>query len=443
MLTFKNGERNVHDFVRLFETKQLNLEPGFQRDSVWSHTDRRKLIESILQQYPIPSVFLYERQDDRGRVVYDVIDGKQRLETILMFQGVKGFRGQRFSVRARIPSDDEPREWDWRLIERRRLQPLLDSFDIQTVEVQGDLSDIIDLFVRINSTGKRLTGQERRNARFYKNPFLKDARRIADRYADYFSRHRILSAGQVSRMKHIELVAEVMASVHAGGLINKKAALDNIIGSATFDGRSLPRIVEATKRVLNRTERMFPKLKETRFANSADFYSLVMLVSKMEHDGLILTDAQRNAQAQKLLIWLSVGVALVRDQVRKAEGARADQRLFRDYMLTIQGDTDSQANRRRRDELLREVLGGLFERKDTRRGFTREQRLLIWHSDERKRCTSCNNPLSWENFTIDHVNPWSRGGRTSSRNAALMCRSCNSRKGNQSPRKRVAASRKR
>jgi 5-methylcytosine-specific restriction endonuclease McrA len=230
-------------------------------------------------------------------------------------------------------------------------------------------------------------------------------------------------------MKHIELVAELMASVHAGGLINKKAALDGLIGSATFDGRSLRRIVHSTKPNFYRIQRMFPRLRETRFANSADFYTLFMLVWDMKHKGLILTDRKRNRQAEKLLVSLTLGVDKVRQQARRAEGARADQRMFRDYLLTIQGDTDSQASRQRRQEILRGLLSGLFEKKDEQRGFSREQRRLLWHSDERKHCVDCRSLLTWDNFTIDHVKPHALGGLSKLDNAALMCRSCNSRKG--------------
>lgn len=188
------GERKIHEFVSLFRNGQLNLEPGFQRQSVWGPTDRRRLIESVVQGYPVPSVFLYQRQDERGRLVYDVIDGKQRLESILMFQGVRRFRSKRFAVPSRLFDDDaRVREWTWRDIEKRRLQPVVDRYDIQTVEVSGDLADVIDLFVRINSTGKRLTGQERRHARFYRSPFLKEARKLAERYREYFREARILS----------------------------------------------------------------------------------------------------------------------------------------------------------------------------------------------------------------------------------------------------------
>src|SRR5450830_47808 len=55
----------------------------FQRQSAWKERDRAKLIESILRNYPLPAIFLYRREED-GKLVYDVIDGKQRLESILM-----------------------------------------------------------------------------------------------------------------------------------------------------------------------------------------------------------------------------------------------------------------------------------------------------------------------------------------------------------------------
>src|SRR3990172_3881982 len=75
------------------------------------------------------------------------------------------------------------------------------------------------------------------------------------------------------------------------------------------------------------------------------------------------------------------------------------------------------------------VIGGLFEKKDERRNFTIEQRRLIWHSEKNKKCAVCGETLTWNNFTIDHRKPHSRGGRTSLSNAQLMCRRHNSMKG--------------
>jgi len=427
-LDFDYGDKTIQEFVLLFNNGQLNLEPGFQRDSVWTLSDRKKLIESLLQNYPIPSVFLY-RQNDNGRLRYDVIDGKQRLETVLMFQGAGYFRRSRFSVKVRLEPDEGVEEWDWKRIRQRGHEHRLMGYKFQTVEVIGDLADIIDLFVRINSTGKRLTGAEKRHARFFRSDFLKQAGWLAERKQRFFLENRILSRGQISRMKHIELVCELMASLQFKGLINKKKAVDGIIGGQAVDHRSLRRVIQDTIRVLNLVTKVFPDIKTTRFANSADFYSLFVFLWELDRYGCILSDRKRNRQAQRLLVWLSNGVGTVRQQQRKAEGATPDQRLFADYLLTVQGDTDSLATRQRRAEILKRVFGGLFEKKDDQRGFTIEQRRLLWHSDEKKRCPKCRRPLTWNNFTIDHIKPHALGGRSSLSNAALMCRSCNSRKG--------------
>jgi hypothetical protein len=160
-----------------------------------------------------------------------------------------------------------------------------------------------------------------------------------------------------------------------------------------------------------------------------DFYTLFMLIHEMDASGLILNDSCRNEQAGEILKRFTREIDTVRGQLRMGESIAADQSLFRDYLLTVQGNTDSLVTRRRRAEILRDVLKGLFEEKDARRSFTREQRRLIWHSDDRKKCTACGHALTWENFTIDHTVAHVRGGRTQIANAALMCRGCNSRKG--------------
>lgn len=66
--------------------KSLNLNPAFQRKSVWEISDRRKFIKTILEGMPCPTVFLFKRWDKRRKCyINDVIDGKQRLETVFLF----------------------------------------------------------------------------------------------------------------------------------------------------------------------------------------------------------------------------------------------------------------------------------------------------------------------------------------------------------------------
>ena len=425
-LEFKYEEKTVQEFVNLFEKKQLNLSPAFQRNTVWTKPDREKLIQTIFQNYPIPSVFLRERISG-GEIYYDVIDGKQRLEAILLFQGLLNSNGKGFSIIAAIDSDKDEK-WDWRKIKLEGKQHKMMGYKIPIVEIKGEnISDIIALFVKINSTGKKLTGAEIRNAKYCDSKFLNKAEDLAKRNKKYFS--KILTDAQISRKKDVELICELLASINNEGPVDKKKAIDNIIRGDAVDGRSLEKFDRQFTWVLNSVKDMFPEIAETRFKNTADFYSLFMLIYKMYQEGSILNDKKRNQQAQKLLIELSLGIDQVRQQSRRHEGATPEQEPFKEYLSTVQGDTDSLATRRRRAETLSRFLGGIFERKDDQRNFTIEQRRLIWHDDENKKCKRCETQLSWDNFTIDHILAHGRGGRTSISNAALLCRKCNSSKG--------------
>jgi len=58
---------------------------------------------------------------------------------------------------------------------------MITGYRIPGIEVDGDLGDIIEVFVRINSTGKALTPQEKRRAKYFNSGFLKEADRLARR----------------------------------------------------------------------------------------------------------------------------------------------------------------------------------------------------------------------------------------------------------------------
>ncbi|NWF90072.1 MAG: DUF262 domain-containing protein [Ignavibacteriaceae bacterium] len=432
-ITFDTSEKTIQDITNLFKTttrkkeKHLNLSPGFQRESVWTNKDRQKLIDSVIRNYPIPAIFLYRRQEN-GEIIYDVIDGKQRLETFLMFMGL--IRGNQFEAKVQLPNKEE-REWiDWRALQRKAKQHLIMGYKITAIEVNGDPSDVIELFVRINSTGKALSAAEKRHAKYYHSEFLKAAGKLASRFEDYFLDNKILTDAQLTRMKHVELICELMISIHQGDVINKKAALDRMMDDKSFSSAKAKSIQARLTTILNRTKRMFPKLYQTRFHQLSDFYSLVVLISKFETEKLILTDRKRNKLAWDLLVAFSDGVDRTRLLQKNVEGIPANLEKCRDYLLTVTQSTDEISQRRRREEILRGLLESLFVRKDKERLFSPEQRRIIWNSTKERICDKCGEKVTWSDFTVDHIKPFSKGGKTKLDNAAIMHRSCNSSKGN-------------
>jgi hypothetical protein len=77
--------QDISWFLDLNEKGQLDLDPSYQRRSVWSPRDKRFFIDTVLNNYPAPPVFLHKTLDDRGRSTYHVVDGKQRIQTIIEF----------------------------------------------------------------------------------------------------------------------------------------------------------------------------------------------------------------------------------------------------------------------------------------------------------------------------------------------------------------------
>lgn len=64
--------------------KAPNLTPSYQRGDVWGNGDRQSLMESILRGVPLPSIILLRTGSSTP---HEVVDGKQRLTTILRFVG--------------------------------------------------------------------------------------------------------------------------------------------------------------------------------------------------------------------------------------------------------------------------------------------------------------------------------------------------------------------
>ncbi|KAF5363203.1 hypothetical protein D9758_008370 [Tetrapyrgos nigripes] len=63
----------------------VNLEPEYQRDVVWTKEKQTGLIDSILRNFYIPPIIFVVNTDDAGNETKTCIDGKQRLTSIHRF----------------------------------------------------------------------------------------------------------------------------------------------------------------------------------------------------------------------------------------------------------------------------------------------------------------------------------------------------------------------
>jgi hypothetical protein len=74
---------SIGEVLSLYKDNDIDIHPEFQRIFRWKNSQKSRLIESILLGIPIPPIFVSQRADG----VWDVIDGVQRLSTVLEFMG--------------------------------------------------------------------------------------------------------------------------------------------------------------------------------------------------------------------------------------------------------------------------------------------------------------------------------------------------------------------
>lgn len=429
-----HSEVTIQTLWQLYKARHLNLSPAFQRQSVWSRRDREQLVLSVLAGLPLPTIYLYRNSGHGGSNRYDVIDGKQRIETLLYFMG-KGplapVEDDLLWIRTSF-DDDEPIEWwAWKHLSSASKNRFLGT-RLHTIEVDGELSEIIELFVRINSTGMRLTSAERRHARFLTEPALKAAQGLADEKAGWLKKHRVVSEAATRRSKHVELMCELLLSVHAGAPLNKKAKIDELISGGGVDQRDIKEAVAGVRRALKLIDTIVPDLADTRFSKLADFYTLTLLLHRLRADGLAVSahNSVRNELAGNLLRQFALGVdevAELQKKIKQPAGIYADHMK---YLMTVREGTDSYANRSRREAILRKVLEGVFEPLDTQRLFNATQRRILWHAAKDRRCDWCGGPIArLEDAHVDHITAYIKGGLTDLANAQLLHKKHNLAKG--------------
>lgn len=75
------NQRKKYDFDIYLPKYGVNL----QRPYVWENYQQSEYIISILQERPLDNIIVIQHEPDEGKIVMQIVDGKQRLTTIQKF----------------------------------------------------------------------------------------------------------------------------------------------------------------------------------------------------------------------------------------------------------------------------------------------------------------------------------------------------------------------
>lgn len=187
-------------FLDLNRNGQLNLDPPYQRNSVWSAKDRRFFLDTVFRNYPTPPIFIHRELTDSGKHIYHIVDGKQRLETILNFANNKialdvnfgdiNLNGKKFKV---LSTEEKRKFWDYTLV-----VDFIDSIDGANIK---------EVFDRVNRNSRNLQPQELRHARF-DGWFICEAEGESE--AAFWSTLKVTSTAKDKRMKSTQFISELL-----------------------------------------------------------------------------------------------------------------------------------------------------------------------------------------------------------------------------------------
>jgi hypothetical protein len=100
-LYFQN--RDIGGILNTYFSFGIDLDPVYQRGLVWSPEDEQRLLESIFTEVEIGKIVLIQLPFEPDKPYYEVLDGKQRLNTLVRFvTGKIAYRGHIYQRMGRI-----------------------------------------------------------------------------------------------------------------------------------------------------------------------------------------------------------------------------------------------------------------------------------------------------------------------------------------------------
>ena len=404
-----SGVRAYHD--------ALDVRPPYQREFVYNDDEQTLLIESILDGYPIGVMYWgrnaldedIDENDDTDewlKYTFEVIDGQQRTISICRY-----FESDHYAVRGRLFSQlkkDNP----------EKAKALLD-YEITVYQCIGSDEDKLNWFKRINIAGKALSAQELRNA-VYTGKWLSDAKKrfkaggnAQKQSKPYLKTSRNSAENRDfdwKRWDGLELALQWICGSKKGDDI------ENYMGTHR-DDENAEELKESFEEVFEWIEDIFPRPYN---ADSKDNNRVKALKGADWHEIYLQYKDKFDPE-------------VIYDEFEPTEE--------HPYPEVIEA-LEQEIERLMKDDEIRDKHGIYWyvldpennEHKLNLRFFDKNDKLKMY-AEQKHRCpvchgNGCDDQYEYSDMEGDHIVAWSKGGKTTLENGAMLCALHNGLKSN-------------
>lgn len=418
MVSYKPREIDVSDIKDKMDRGKLIPDPEWQRGYIWNLKDEQLLIDSILEGLPIPNFYLTrEYAAKKAASIYYAVDGQQRLKALYRFLT------NRFTI------EIDGRQYHFKDLDAET-QEQITNYKLNGHYMDDYTQDDINfLFKRLNSTGIKLTNMEAWNSEYFGTNIIKMVREIYEKtcgfppkrdYRDYTEKDyeklrncymgTIYTEENMKRMLPLDDILDLCNCLEknlVGG--GGKKELDSFLKQHKDISDSQRSIIKSKfTKVLNNIKEIFPKqeLDASAFTKRTHFISLFLAVGLLIPKYYILSDTE----------------SLKEDLLNFIENQPEE------YKKSVLGAIRQKAKREKRVSFLQKAIKKYANNLDGNRFFDDSLKQQFWRKYEHT-CQICKKEIrNYKDATLDHIEPWAKGGRTIESNAQLAHKRCNLRK---------------
>ncbi len=459
MIIHELGPRNVGQIHTHFDCGNLFLSPEeYQRENAWNLSQKQLLIDTIFRGMDIPKFYLWKidqftlvngypdgemkqyyksvleqkrrDNDESDPHVFEVVDGQQRIRTILEYMGTKPknnvcYRGvwyESFPALAYTPMAKG--KYYAQLNAEQKINFQNKSLTVMVLQ-NATIDEIRDMFLRLQN-GTPLNAQQKRDA--MGSSVGRAARELAERpffklsvgFDDSASSHHLVA----SQMLHLEHKDKIVSCT--------SRQLDAFYEKHRHGVQVETSVVGRTKKILDLLGRMFPT--KHPHLNQNYVLSLYWSISRI----LQTYDVPEDQFATIRENFENLDIRRLEAMDRDYSNKPGDE-IYSELSLAMsRGNTGLEGISIRHRIICQYLFEGVALKEhrnvDPQRNFSEEEKLILYHrangccelSLDGKQCA---RPLSFDDAVIDHIIPHSREGRTTLDNGRVALKSCNIARG--------------
>ena len=334
-------------FWDIYNRGLLDLDPPYQRRSVWNQAYKDYFIDTVLNNYPAPAIFIYEEITPEGTSKVSLVDGKQRLSTLFEFAKnefpiydkttITSLEGKYFK-----DLDKETKQNFWKY-----------QFAVEYLP-SSDEKIIGEIFDRINRNVIKLTSQELRHAKF-SGIFITTVEELTTWMFEKFNSDNKnfpnIDSRSKKQMKDVEIVAQLLLFLEEGVRAYTQDYLDKAFSDRDIEWEMKKEIEDEFRKTIESIKEIVELLKDinltnTRLKNQADFYSFFGAVAELKREN-------------KLDITKEIGERIYHflEKVSNEEERNNNQEVLEYYKAVKYSFTDA-GTRKTRIEIMKSVILG-------------------------------------------------------------------------------------